>query len=76
MLDFGKAFDTVSHEQLLLKLEHYGIRGTALALLRSCVTSRLQFVNIDGFSSNLKEISVGVPQGSILGPLMYIICAN
>ena len=52
------------------------IRETALALLKSCVTSRMQFVDIDGFSSNLKEISVGVPQASILEPLLYIIFAN
>ena len=76
MLDLLKAFDTVSHKRLLLKLEHYGIRGTALALLKSYLTNRMQFVNIDGFSSSLKEISIGVPLGSILGPLLYIINVN
>ena len=54
MPDLRKAFATVSQERLLLKLEHYGIRGTALALLKSCLTNRMQFLHIDGFRSSLK----------------------
>ena len=78
-LDLRKAFDTVSHERLLLKLEHHEMRETALALLKSYLAYGIQCVNIDGFSANLKRISVGVPQGSMLGPLyctMYIIHVN
>ena len=60
ILNPRKAFDTASPERLLLKSEHYGIRKTALALLKSSFTNRMQFVSIDGFSSNLKEMSVGV----------------
>ena len=73
MPDLRKAFDAVSHERLLLKLEHYGIRRTALALLKSYLTNRMQFVNVDGFSSSLKQISARVPQRSILGLQLYII---
>ena len=60
MLDTRKAFDTESHERLLLKLEHHGIWGTTIAQLKSYLTNRLQFINIDGISCNLKDISVGV----------------
>ena len=74
--DFQKAFGTVSHQCLLLKLERYGIRGIALQLLTSYLTDRMQFVNINNISSNLKRLTLGVPQGSILGPLLYINYVN
>ena len=73
MIDLRKAFDTVSHERLLLKLEHYGVRGVALHLVKSYLTDRKQYVNINESISSLKPISMGVPQGSILGSLFYII---
>ena len=73
MIDLKKTFDTVSHERLLLKLEHYGVRGVALHLLKSYLTDRKQYVNTNESISCLKPISMGVPQGSILGPLFYII---
>ena len=76
MIDLKKAFDTVSHERLLLKLEHYGARGVALHLLRSYLTDRKQYVNTNESISSMKPISMGVPQGSILGPLFYIIYVN
>ena len=73
MIDLKKAFDIVSHEGLLLKLEHCGVRGVALHLLKSYLTDRKQYININESISSLKPISMGVPQESILGPLFYII---
>ena len=75
MIDLKKAFDTVSHERLL-KLERYGVRGVALHLLKTYLTQRKQYVNTNKSISSLKPISMGVSQGSILGPLFYIIFAN
>ena len=76
LLDLRKAFNTVSHQRLLLKLGHYGIRGIALQLLTSYLSDRMQFVNINNVCSNLERLTMGVPQGSILGPLLYIIYVN
>ena len=67
-IDFSKAFDTIKHDILLAKLEHYGIRGPALDLLSDYLTSRFQYVTIDGVCSDLLPITIGVPQGSVLGP--------
>ena len=75
-LDLSKAFDTVSHDVLLSKLEHYGIRGTPLKLLESYLSNRHQFVTVNGHKSETKEISIGVPQGSVLGPLLFLIYIN
>ena len=72
-LDIKKTFDSVSHFKLLKKLEHYGIRGVANQLLESYLTNRKQFVSIGNVSSSLKSINFGVPQGSILGPLLFLI---
>ena len=68
-----KAFDTCNHNILLLKLEKYGIRGTELNWFRDYLTNRKQFVSIKSNSSPLLRISLGVPQGSILGPLLFIL---
>ena len=74
--DLKKAFDTCDHTILLLKLKKYGVSGTELQWFESYLTKRKQFVNIKGRSSSLLEIDLGVPQGSILGPLLFILYIN
>ena len=75
-MDVRKAFDTVSHNILLQKLYHYGIRGTAYKLLESYLSFRNQFVSVQNHHSSLKPINIGVPQGSILGPLLFLVFVN
>ena len=71
-IDLEKAFDTVNHEILCEKLNFYGLRGNINNLIRSHLYNRRQFVAINGFNSDLKHLASGVPQGSSLGPLVYI----
>ena len=75
-VDLQKAFDTVDHAILLKKLDHYGIRGIGNSWFKSYLGNRSQFVSISGFDSMLKSIIHGVPQGSVLGPLLFLLYIN
>ena len=74
--DFKKAFDTVDHHRLLFKLQKYGIRGNALNVFESYLNNRFQCVNIKGTNSSLHAVKYGVPQGSILGPVLFNLYIN
>ena len=75
-IDLEKAFDSVSHDILLEKLDHYGIRDISNDWFRSYLSNRFQFVCINGFNSDYKTIKYGVPQGSVLGLLLFLIFIN
>ena len=75
-LDFSKAFDTIDHKILLQKLPFYNINNNACQLLKSYLSNRKQFVKIDNVSSPLQDIEMGVPQGSVLGPILFLIFIN
>ena len=75
-VDLQKAFDTVNHEILLEKLEHYGIRNISNSWFRSYLNNRKQLVSLNGVESETKTIKHGVPQGSVLGPLLFVIYIN
>ena len=75
-LDFAKAFDKVDHEILIHKLRQCGVQGKILTWIEQFLTNRKQFVTIDGFHSTLALVLSGVPQGSVLGPILFLIYIN
>ena len=75
-VDLQKAFDTVDHKILLYKLEYYEIRGVCNDWLKPYLSDCKQFVSISGYNSDLMPVNCGVPQGSFLGPLLFLIYIN
>ena len=75
-LDYSKAFNTVNPQILLTKLKRYGIRGLALKLLSSYLENRIEYVTFNGKDSEKRIVNLGVPQGSCLGPLLYVVYTN
>ena len=76
ILDFSKAFDRVPHERLMVKFGHYGIRGTTQRWVRAFLTDRSQQVLVEGVTSDSIPVVSEVPQGTVLGPLLFLLFIN
>ena len=75
-LDLSKAFDTLDHSILIQKLKFYGVEGNSLKIFQNYLSKRKQFIEFENVHSEVLEINIGVPQGSVLGPLLFIIYVN
>ena len=76
VLDFSKAFEKVSHQQLSIKLDHYGIRGSTLCWINSFLSDRTQKMILEGAVFDTVKVISGIPQGSVLGPILFLIHLN
>ena len=74
--DFSKAFDSVPHERLFLKLGAMGIRGDILSWIKSFLRGRTQCLNVDGRKSTWRDVLPGIPQGSVIRPILFVIFIN